>query len=67
MKEKLNRKKSDIQEVIDHVTFVIIWGQVQSEWLWLIAYEWKWTVYVVKLEVYVVKRPLSPQINTRCV
>ena len=35
MKRKLNRKKSDIQEVIDNLTFVIIWGQVQSEWPWV--------------------------------
>ena len=31
MKEKLNRKKSDIQEVIGHVTFIVIRGQIQSE------------------------------------
>ena len=35
MKRKLNRKKSDIQEVIDHVTFVIVRGQVQSGQPWV--------------------------------
>ena len=30
MKRKLNRKMSDIQEVIGHVTYVMIWGQTQS-------------------------------------
>ena len=35
MKRKLNRNKSDIQEVIGHVTFIVIWGQVQSERPWV--------------------------------
>jgi len=35
MKKKLNRKKNDIQEVIGHVIFIVIWSQVQSEQPWV--------------------------------
>ena len=43
MKEKLNRKKSDIQEVMLHLSLFGVKFKVNG-------HRWKWTLYVVKLD-----------------